>query len=146
MKEKEFSVDLVNNPPHYKGFGFENLDFLEEIFNIMPEKRIVFHIGNALKYAIRSKFKGYEIQDLEKCEFYVKRCERFISMERPVECYKGIVIYLNLISQKDFKLYILINDICSFALNPSQRNYNALINSLKKYIRERKNANETKFI
>ncbi|EAL8579867.1 DUF3310 domain-containing protein, partial [Campylobacter jejuni] len=32
------------------------------------------------------------------------------------------------------------------ALNPSQRNYNALINSLKKYIRERKNANETKFI
>ncbi len=37
----------------------------------MPEK-IVFHIGNALKYAIRSKFKGYEMQDLEKCEFYVK--------------------------------------------------------------------------
>ncbi len=52
-------------------------------------------------------------------------------MERPVECYKSIVIYLSLISQKDFKLYILINDICSFALNPSQRNYNALINSLK---------------
>ncbi|HIG0093533.1 TPA: hypothetical protein ACX8RT_001473 [Campylobacter coli] len=42
MKEKEFSVDLVNNPPHYKGFGFENLDFLEEIFNIMPEKKNCF--------------------------------------------------------------------------------------------------------
>ncbi len=35
MKEKEFSVDLVNNPPHYKGFGFENLDFFKSANEIM---------------------------------------------------------------------------------------------------------------
>lgn len=36
MKEKEFSVDLVNNPPHYKDFGFEiKKDFFKSANEIM---------------------------------------------------------------------------------------------------------------
>ncbi len=131
------SVDLVNNPPHYSAFGFESLELLEKVFNLMPEKNMIFYIGNALKYSIRSKFKGNEIQDLKKCEFYVKRCSKLISEDFKIFESKEIMHYLTKISEKDFKLFLLINDIIHFALNPSQRNYNAVENHIKKYIRER---------
>lgn len=131
------SVDLVNNPPHYSAFGFESLELLEKVFNLMPEKNMIFYIGNALKYSIRSKFKGNEIQDLKKCEFYIKRCSKLISEDFKIFESKEIMHYLTKISEKDFKLFLLINDIIHFALNPSQRNYNAVKNHIKKYIIER---------
>lgn len=131
------SVDLVNNPPHYSAFGFESLELLEKVFNLMPLKNMIFYIGNALKYSIRSKFKGNEIQDLKKCEFYIKRCSKLISEDFKIFESKEIMCYLTKISEKDFKLFLLINDIIHFALNPSQRNYNAVVNHIKKYIRER---------
>lgn len=130
-------VDLVNNPPHYSAFGFESLELLEKVFNLMPEKNMIFYIGNALKYAIRSKFKGNEIQDLKKCEFYIKKCSKLTSEDFKIFESKEIMHYLTKISEKDFKLFLLINDIIHFALNPSQRNYNAVENHTKKYIRER---------
>ena len=131
------SVDLVNNPPHYSAFGFESLELLEKVFNLMPEKNMIFYIGNALKYSIRSKFKGNEIQDLKKCEFYIKKCSKLTSEDFKIFESKEIMCYLTKISEKDFKLFLLINDIIHFALNPSQRNYNAIENRIKKYIRER---------
>ena len=131
------SVDLVNNPPHYSAFGFESLELLEKVFELMPEKNMIFYIGNALKYSIRSKFKGNEIQDLKKCEFYIKKCFKLISEDFKIFESKEIMHYLTKISEKDFKLFLLINDIIHFALNPSQRNYNAVENHIKKYIRER---------
>lgn len=131
------SVDLVNNPPHYSAFGFESLELLEKVFELMPEKNMIFYIGNALKYSIRSKFKGNEIQDLKKCEFYIKKCSKLISEYFKIFESKEIMHYLTKISEKDFKLFLLINDIIHFALNPSQRNYNAVENHIKKYIRER---------
>lgn len=131
------SVDLVNNPPHYSAFGFESLELLEKVFNLMPEKNMIFYIGNALKYAIRSKFKGSEIQDLKKCEFYIKKCSKLTGEDFKIFESKEIMCYLTKISEKDFKLFLLINDIIHFALNPSQRNYNAVENHIKKYIRER---------
>lgn len=131
------SVDLVNNPPHYSAFGFESLELLEKVFELMPEKNMIFYIGNALKYSIRSKFKGNEIQDLKKCEFYIRKCSKLISEDFKIFESKEIMHYLTKISEKDFKLFLLINDIIHFALNPSQRNYNAVENHIKKYIRER---------
>ncbi|EAH9758465.1 DUF3310 domain-containing protein [Campylobacter coli] len=131
------SVDLVNNPQHYSAFGFESLELLEKVFELMPEKNIIFYIGNALKYTIRSKFKGSEILDLKKCEFYIKKCKNYTSEDFKMLESKEIMSFLTKISNKDFKLFLLINDIIHFALNPSQRNYNAVENHIKKYIRER---------
>lgn len=131
------SLDLVNNPPHYSAFGFESLELLEKVFNLMPEKNMIFYIGNSLKYAIRSKFKGNEIQDLKKCEFYIKKCSKLTSEYFKIFKSKEIMCYLTKISEKDYKLFLLINDIIYFALNPSKRNYNAVENHIKKYIRER---------
>lgn len=131
------SIDLINNPPHYSAFGFESLELLEKVFNLMPEKNIIFYIGNALKYAIRSKFKGSEIQDLKKCEFYIKKCSKLTGEHFKFFESREIMSYLTKISEKDYKLFLLINDIIFFALNPSQRNYNAVEKHIKKYIRER---------
>ncbi len=131
------NVDLVNNPPHYSAFGFESLELLEKVFFLMPEKNMIFYIGNALKYAIRSKFKGSEIQDLKKCEFYIKKCSKLTNEDFKIFESNEIMGYLTKISEKDFKLFLLINDIILFALNPSKRNYNSIENHIKKYIRER---------
>lgn len=129
------SVDLINNPPHYQAFGFESMELLECVFELMPEKMMIFYIGNALKYAIRSKFKENELQDLKKCEFYVKKCERFLKDQEGIFDAKELMPYLNLIAQKDFKLFLLINHICVFALNPSVTNHGTLGKYLENYIK-----------
>ena len=59
-------TDLVNEPPHYRWLpnGVEAIDITEN-FN--------FNLGNALKYIIRSRHKGAELQDLKKARWYVAR-------------------------------------------------------------------------
>lgn len=56
--------DLVNHPKHYaeQAVSVEPIDVLQ----FAP-----FDLGNTLKYVIRSKHKGNELQDLEKALFYV---------------------------------------------------------------------------
>jgi len=60
------SKDMVNHPPHYTWLpnGLEAIDITEQ-FN--------FNLGNALKYVIRAKHKGFEVQDLEKARWYIDR-------------------------------------------------------------------------
>ncbi len=61
FKEK----DLVNHPPHYRQLkGFEVIQITEQ-FN--------FNKGNALKYIMRSSFKGHEVEDLKKSVWYINR-------------------------------------------------------------------------
>ncbi len=58
--------DMVNEPPHYRWLpmGIEAID-ITELFN--------FNLGNALKYVLRSKHKGREIEDLKKARWYIDR-------------------------------------------------------------------------
>lgn len=58
--------DMVNEPPHYRWLpmGIEAID-ITELFN--------FNLGNALKYVLRSKHKGQEIEDLKKARWYIDR-------------------------------------------------------------------------
>ena len=58
--------DMVNEPPHYRWLpmGIEAID-ITELFN--------FNLGNALKYVLRSKHKGREIEDLKKAQWYITR-------------------------------------------------------------------------
>lgn len=59
-------VDMVNAPPHYK----EQSVMLEpiDILRWAP-----FDLGNALKYVIRAKKKGNELQDLQKAQYYIQK-------------------------------------------------------------------------
>ena len=58
--------DMVNEPPHYRWLpmNIEAID-ITELFN--------FNLGNALKYILRSKHKGREIEDLKKAQWYIAR-------------------------------------------------------------------------
>ncbi len=59
-------MDLVNNPPHYKGNKFESIDIIED-FNLG------FNLGNAIKYILRCDKKGNKHQDLAKAIWYINR-------------------------------------------------------------------------
>lgn len=54
-------VDYVNHPPHYTDGKIEVIDFIED-------KRLGFHLGNAVKYIARAGKKDPEktSEDLQK--------------------------------------------------------------------------------
>lgn len=130
--------DLINSPSHYNEYGFEVYDFIKSVIPYIKEKNIIFDIGNALKYALRSKHKGNEIIDLKKCEWYILRCADYINNDAFILNEKReFSENLTKLSKKDFRLFLLVENIISFALVNSQRNHSALVTFLKRYIRER---------
>jgi hypothetical protein len=60
--------DPVNRPAHYTDGNIEVIDFIED-------KKLCFHLGNAVKYIARAgkKDPAKEIQDLEKAAWYLNR-------------------------------------------------------------------------
>ena len=64
--------DMVNTPPHYKQYSFEPIDIITEVVKEYPPE-IGFHVGTVLKYLFRSPFKGKQLQDIEKAEYYLQR-------------------------------------------------------------------------
>ena len=57
--------DKINHPYHYKQHpsGVEVIEIT---------RHMNFNKGNIIKYILRSSFKGKEIEDLKKAEFYIK--------------------------------------------------------------------------
>ena len=72
---REGEPDMVNTPPHYKQYSFEPIDIITEVVKEYPPE-IGFHIGTVLKYLFRSPFKGKQLQDLEKAEYYLQRANK----------------------------------------------------------------------
>ena len=58
--------DPVNHPAHYTQGKIEVIDFIED-------QDLPFHLGNALKYICRCRFKGDVVTDLKKAIFYIQR-------------------------------------------------------------------------
>ena len=60
--------DNVNHPAHYTDGKIEVIDFIED-------KKLGFHLGNAVKYICRAGKKDPEktIEDLQKAEWYLHR-------------------------------------------------------------------------
>lgn len=58
----------VSNPAHYTDGKIEVIDFIED-------KKLGFHLGNAVKYIARAGKKDPSklIQDLEKAQWYLDR-------------------------------------------------------------------------
>ena len=55
----------VSHPSHYNQ-GIEAIDIIES-WNLN------FSLGNAIKYILRSPYKGKQIEDLEKARWYIDR-------------------------------------------------------------------------
>lgn len=60
--------DPVNHPSHYTDGKIEVIDFIED-------KKLGFHLGNAVKYIARAGKKDptKTVQDLEKAKWYIER-------------------------------------------------------------------------
>lgn len=55
----EESEEKVNHPKHYNMGKIEVIDVLEDW-------KLNFHLGNTVKYIVRSPHKGTELEDLKK--------------------------------------------------------------------------------
>lgn len=60
--------DAVNHPKHYTDGRIEVIEFIED-------KKLDYHIGNAVKYVCRAGKKSpqTEVQDLQKAVWYINR-------------------------------------------------------------------------
>lgn len=58
--------DMVNHPSHYNKGGIEVLDIIEAY-------DLDYKLGNVIKYILRSKYKGKELEDLKKAKFYLEK-------------------------------------------------------------------------
>lgn len=67
--------DLVNHPKHYTQYEHEVIELTEQLG---------FCLGNAVKYILRAKYKGREVEDLRKAQWYLKRCDTGNRGEAPV--------------------------------------------------------------
>lgn len=59
-------TDMVDHPPHYNQGTMEAIDMIEAA-------NLNYHLSNALKYLIRSPYKGHEEEDLRKAIWYINR-------------------------------------------------------------------------
>jgi hypothetical protein len=63
----------VNHPKHYTSLGAKCEKCGEPIEVIQISEKLCFCLGNAIKYILRSDFKGNAIKDLEKSVWYLNR-------------------------------------------------------------------------
>lgn len=64
-------VDAVFSPPHYTQGGLEVIDIMEA--KMSPDDFRAYLYGNVLKYLLRCKYKGKEVEDLRKALWYLGR-------------------------------------------------------------------------
>jgi len=59
-------ADMINHPPHY------NMGKIEPI-TVIEDWDLGYHLGNAVKYLARYKYKGTPIEDLKKAVWFINR-------------------------------------------------------------------------
>jgi len=64
-------VDAVERPPHYLQAPQESIETIEGALG--PIGSSAYRRGNVLKYLLRARHKGQELQDLKKAEWYLSR-------------------------------------------------------------------------
>ena len=80
--------DAVNHPAHYTDGKIEVIDYIED-------KKLGYHLGNAVKYISRAGKKNpeKEIEDLEKAVWYIQRQIRKLKEQKaaPAKSSAGFV-------------------------------------------------------
>ena len=77
-------TDMVNHPKHYTNHpsGVEVIEITEHMN---------FCLGNAIKYIMRSEYKGKQIEDLKKASWYINReISRLEKLNGKKESYKSV--------------------------------------------------------
>tara|TARA_R110000787_G_scaffold42883_4_gene105160 strand:- start:143 stop:511 length:369 start_codon:yes stop_codon:yes gene_type:complete len=68
-------TDMVNSPPHYNTVGIECIEAMKAMSHgaHLPSSHAHYCWQNAFKYIWRHPYKGTALEDLKKCEYYLKR-------------------------------------------------------------------------
>lgn len=66
--------DVVNHPPHYTHGDVECIDAIRA--SMTYDEFAGYLKGNSIKYLWRYRDKGNEVQDLEKCLWYVEKLKQ----------------------------------------------------------------------
>lgn len=67
------SHDPVKKPAHYNFSKYE-------VIKVIEAWKLDYYIGNVVKYIARAPYKGEELQDLKKAQFYLRRKIRLIEL------------------------------------------------------------------
>jgi len=58
--------EKINHPSHYNQGKIEVDDFI-------ADQKLLFREGSVVKYVVRAKHKGHELEDLKKARWYIDR-------------------------------------------------------------------------
>jgi len=64
--ENSVNMDMVNHPKHYTVGTME-------VIGVIEDQKLCYHLGNVVKYVLRSAHKGRQIEDLKKARWYLDR-------------------------------------------------------------------------
>lgn len=71
--------DVVNKPDHYNTGNIECIEAIEESMSSVAYKGYLK--GNAMKYLWRYDYKGKQVEDLQKCQWYLARLTQVVVFE-----------------------------------------------------------------
>jgi hypothetical protein len=75
VKKKLLTPEIssnVNHPAHYNQGGIEVIDIVEQVVRDYPG-HMASNLGEVLKYIARAPYKGAQLEDLEKAQWYMNR-------------------------------------------------------------------------
>jgi len=78
-EDDEDDEDVVNNPEHYNTGAVECIEAIEESMSSVAFKGYLK--GNAMKYLWRYDYKGKQVEDLQKCQWYLARLTQVVVFE-----------------------------------------------------------------
>ena len=70
---KRASKDMVNSPSHYTVGQTDVIDVIESAVSGSDDPIAAVLQGNVIKYILRLWFKGNELQDAKKAQWYLNR-------------------------------------------------------------------------
>ena len=82
-EEEAAEEDVVNNPDHYNTGTIECIEAIEESMSSVAYKGYLK--GNAMKYLWRYDYKGKQVEDLQKCQWYLGRLTQAVIFENEGE-------------------------------------------------------------
>lgn len=66
-------ADPVNHPSHYCNRSMEAIDIIEMIIEVEKNPKVAYNMSNVLKYLLRFRDKGKDVEDLKKAQWYLNR-------------------------------------------------------------------------
>lgn len=79
LEKPDTESDMVRRPPHYNTGNIECIEAIEESMSSVAFKGYLK--GNCMKYLWRYDYKGKQVEDLQKAQWYLQRLTTMVVFE-----------------------------------------------------------------